>query len=82
MSQVRITTNATSTEGGIEIDGQDVANFARGFELRAGVGEITTLTLDLIPRRVSEFEGEAFVRLRGEFEDFLIALGWTPPRRP
>lgn len=81
MNHVRITTSATGT-GTVEIDGQDVANSVRALRLSAGVGELTELTLDVVPRQVAEFEGEAFVRLTGEFEEFLTMLGWSPPRSP
>ncbi len=81
MNHVRITTGAANT-GTVEIDGQDVANSVRALRLTAGVGEATELTLDVHPRRAAEFEGEAFVRLNPEFEDFLTLIGWKAPRRP
>jgi hypothetical protein len=81
MNHVRITTTAHGS-GTIEIDGTDMANSIRALRLTAGVGEPTELTIDVLPNEVAEFEGDAFVRLDSGFEDFLIRLGWTPPRRP
>jgi hypothetical protein len=80
VSEVRITTTATG-RGTIDIDGHDATPYTRGFHLSAGVGERTRLDLDVLPRGAAEFEGEAFVRLDSAFEDFLVKLGWTPPRR-
>ena len=81
MNHVRITSKADGA-GTIDIDGIDVANSVHALQLNAGVGEMTRLELDVHPRRVAEFEGAAFVRLQPDFEEFLIKLGWTPPRRP
>jgi len=81
MNHVRITTTAHGG-GTVEVDGTDVANSVRSLRLSAGVGELTELTLDVLPREVAEFEGDAFVRLDSGFEHFLTQLGWTPPRRP
>lgn len=82
MNHVRITTKAYGAGGTVEIDGTDVANSVRSLRLTAGVNEVTELTLDVHPRKAAEFDGDAFVRLQPEFEDFLTTLGWTPPRRP
>ncbi|WP_328465513.1 hypothetical protein OHA21_43785 [Actinoplanes sp. NBC_00393] len=82
MSHVRITGNATGTQGTIDIDGHQIANMVRGFALYAEVGQHTTLDLQVFPRGVSEYDGEAFVRLNSDFEAFLVHLGWTPPHRP
>lgn len=82
MNHVRITSNGTGTAGTVEIDGTDVAGSVRSLRLTAGVGEITELTLEVMPRRIVEFEGDAYVRLNYDFEEFLVKLGWTPPHRP
>lgn len=81
ISHVSITTNATSTDGSVVVDGQDLANSVRRLTLTAGVGEFTELTIDVMPRQAAEFNGDAFVRLNADFETFLVGLGWTPPRR-
>ncbi|BCJ45330.1 hypothetical protein GCM10010168_85990 [Actinoplanes ianthinogenes] len=82
MSSVRITTNASTTSGSIEIDGLDVSSWARGFSFSAAVGELPRLDLELVPRGVAEFEGDAFVSLNSDFVEFLVKLGWKPPYRP
>jgi hypothetical protein len=82
VSLVRINANANGTKGSVEIDGNDVSGMTRGFRISAGVGELTVLELELIPRQVFEYEGEAFVRLSGRFEEFLESLGWKRPRGP
>jgi hypothetical protein len=81
VNHVKITTEGPG-KGTVEIDGANIANSVRSLRLTAGVGEITELTLDVHLRKVAEFEGDAFVRLTSDFEDFLTTLGWRPPRRP
>lgn len=81
MNHVRITSKTTGS-GTIEVDGQDVSGSIRSFTLTAGVGRITELDLEVVPRLVAEFDGQAFIRLTPDFEAFLTGLGWTPPRRP
>ena len=81
ISNVRVTTKANGA-GAVEIDGRDIAGSVRSVRISAGVHEMTTIELEILPRKAAEYEGDAFVRLDPSFEDFLTALGWQPPRRP
>lgn len=63
--------------GTIEVDGQ-VLQGVTSFVLRAGVGEIPELELDVAVYDVSTF-AEASVLIPPSTAETLVALGWTPP---
>lgn len=74
---LRVTPGGTNDK--IVIDGRDVSRACRGYTLRAEVGCLPELTLDLVVIRPGDIDGEAEVIVPGETATALVALGWTPP---
>lgn len=66
--------------GRIVLDGHDVSGAVRGFQITAGVGDITRLVLDLNVLDVTRLDSEQTeIMIPDATRDALIALGWTPP---
>ncbi len=63
----------------VEIDGHDITNAVRNVGVMAGVGELTTLHLDLMVLEDVTVTGEATVTIPEATRAALITLGWTPP---
>lgn len=75
--KVEIHTHGTS--GRMALDGHDVSNGVRGFQLSytAG-GNLPLLTLDPLVRE-AEISGDMQVYVSPAASDLLCRLGWTPP---
>ena len=66
--------------GRVVLDGADVSKGVRGLTIRAGLGQVTQVELDLSVFDVTEFESDAVqILIPDHTRDALIALGWTPP---
>ena len=72
--------NASTVDSKVEIDGIDISNFVCGLDLHSAVGNLPTITLDLLPFEV-HVDVEDYVRLEvpDGARSALIALGWAPP---
>jgi hypothetical protein len=80
MTNVRFTNKgAVGIDTELELDGHDIRNHVSGLTLSAQIGEPVRITLDVPVHKVTEYEGDAVVRLKPELEEILINLGWTPP---
>lgn len=64
--------------GQVEIDGHDISDTVRGLTLKAGVGRVPQLVLDL-RIHTGEAEAEAVVHVPADTAAALVELGWTPP---
>lgn len=63
----------------IRVGGYDIAPAVAALTLKARVGEVPTLKLEL-PAGMFMFDGDDVqVRLAPAQADALVALGWTPP---
>lgn len=68
------------SRGRVVIDGNDISKGVRGFSVRGGVGEVTSLELDLNlidVTRVSSTSTE--ILISDGASEALIAMGWKPP---
>lgn len=66
------------TVGSLALDGVDVSNGVRGYQLSATAGRLPLLTLDpLVTEAVIDGEMKVFVSPAAS--DVLCRLGWTPP---
>lgn len=63
----------------VVVDGSDLAAGVRGLTLRAKVGEIPTLELELLIDQ-QWVDGKWLVDVDPRSRDVLIKLGWTPPK--
>lgn len=64
----------------IVVDGKDLANFVRGFTLKAGVGRIPQLILDLVVIDATKVGAEHVeVYMEPDTAALLERAGWTPP---
>lgn len=80
LKKIRIVPSFAGTKDVVEIDGQDLANACRGYTLRAHVGHVPELELDLfIIAEANEVNGEVLVIVPDRTREALINLGWTPP---
>lgn len=76
---VRIELDETG-RGQVVLDGRDISRAVRGLRLHAGVGELTTVELELPVVVVSELSGALVLAgLEDEVRELLVELGWTPP---
>ncbi|MFI6274296.1 hypothetical protein [Streptomyces sp. NPDC050988] len=64
--------------GQVEIDGHDITDTVRGLTLKAGMGRVPQLVLDL-RIHTGEAEAEAVVHVPADTAAALVELGWTPP---
>lgn len=64
----------------IEVDGRQLDG-VRGLTLRAGVGQLTELELDLVIEQIETVAGEVHTVITTGAAETLKALGWTPPAR-
>lgn len=62
----------------IVVDGTDIANSVTAITVRASVGEMPRLELELMVPEI-EVEGEVRVYMLDGTREGLLALGWTPP---
>lgn len=65
------------THGRVYIDGTELQGI-RGLDLKARVGNVATLELDLITYE-AEVDGDLRVIVPEETRQTLVVLGWTPP---
>lgn len=66
----------------VKVGDHDLSNATRGVYMRADVGEITKVELDLAiieTQQVDVADADVIVSLRPGVHEALIALGWTPP---
>ncbi len=61
----------------IEIEGRQMTG-VRSIALRAGVGQITTLEVEMVLGKILA-EGRWRIAVSPSAREDLIALGWTPP---
>lgn len=73
----RISLDATGG-GNVGIDGHDVTDTVRGLTLKASVGCVPQLVLDL-GIHTGEIDGQAHVHIPADTAATLVHLGWTPP---
>lgn len=64
--------------GRIEIEGKDVSAGVRSFVLRAGVGEVAEIELDVVAPKGGTFDGVARIEITPELRAIMLAAGWTP----
>jgi hypothetical protein len=82
MTNMRFTnTGVCGHNSKVELDGRDISNHVNGLTLTAAVNEPVKVTLDVPVHKVTEYEGDAVVRLSPELEEILLGLGWTPPQQ-
>ena len=79
MATAKLTVTPLGKNEHVEVNGVDVAPGCRGYTLRAEVGEMPTLTLDLPLLEGAEVDGDVQVLIPEATRQTLIALGWTPP---
>jgi hypothetical protein len=75
-----ITTEVSPTgQGPIVLDGHDVSRVVRGFTIKAHVGEVTRMELDVTPPWLVAFNAMARIEITPELRAIMLAAGWTPP---
>lgn len=77
--RAEITVDGTGRDGRIVLDGHDVSRGVRGFALRAEIGRVTELELELSAVDGATFDGEVRLVIPEGTREALIALGWAPP---
>jgi hypothetical protein len=69
----------------IVVEGHDISDAVRSYEVRQSVGDMPTMTVELVlPDAASIVEDPAIAQgakviLGRETQEALVALGWTPP---
>jgi hypothetical protein len=64
----------------VVIDGKDVANILAGLFVDMSPYQRSVVKLSLITPNISITDPRCDIRLPTEERDFLISLGWTPPK--
>lgn len=79
MADIRLHVTPGGTTEQILVNGVDIADACVGYTLRAHVGEMPHLEVDMIVLHPAEVDGDAEVTVPPDTVEALIALGWTPP---
>lgn len=66
-------------DGTIKVDGIEVKQAVRALDVRARVGDLISVTLDVMAMAGARFSGSAYVGIPTETAELLEVLGWTPP---
>jgi hypothetical protein len=79
LRRVELHLTPTARGSSILLDGEPLTG-VRAVNVSAGVGELTTVTVDLLVREATDLDAEqAIVQVPEQTAAALVALGWTPP---
>jgi len=83
MQHVKLNLPAVGTRDHARVDvgGYDLASITTNLSLRAGVGQVATLQVELALGKGTEVDGEMSVVVGPQTHAALLVLGWTPPQR-
>ncbi|MFI6251506.1 hypothetical protein [Streptomyces sp. NPDC051016] len=63
----------------VELDGVDISNALLGLSLNVRAGDMPTVVLDVVAKKIPAELDEVRAYLPDATKDLLVRLGWTPP---